>query len=177
MSSPDQNKEEEREMDSCLKDKIICLFLDGLEPTQMFRQLVQEGVTIKKSDVNNIVYDYLGSLPESIDNIDCSKISKAQRDNLKSVIEEKSRIDGKIVKFETMKQDVSKLKSEMSKLYPEQLYVNELNLVSNAVQYALDAGVPKYLIKKRINKISSNGWHSSINKINGCKLRRLPGVY
>lgn len=171
MSSPDQTA----------KEKVISLFLDGLGPTQMFQQLLKEGVKMSRNDMNNIVYGYMDSLPGSINDVDCTNMSSEQIDNLKSVINGKLEIDTKIHRFEAMKEEVVKLRQSMAKLYPEKLYAPELALVSNAIQYAFDVGVPRYLIKKMFKNLNSNPNRNvwSTKKVSDYRNLRLkpPGVY
>lgn len=164
------------------KSKVISLFLNGLEPTQMARQLVKDGIKINRQDMKNIVHEYVNSLPQSINDVDINNMSDEQISNLKEVINGKLEIDTKIHKYETMKGEVGKLKQTMGKLYPELVYAPELELISNSIKYALDVGVPRYLIKKRfinLNKISTNVWCTK--KISGYRnlhpKLKPPGVY
>lgn len=169
-------------IDPTTKDKVISLFLDGMGPTQMFRQLIKDGLKISRANMNNIVYDYMNMLPGSIDNVDCTNLNTKQIDNLKEVIDGKLGIDVKIHRFEAMKEEVDKLKGSMAKLYPEQLYAPELELITNSIRYALDVGVPRYLIKKRfknlnLNRISKNDvWFTKTKRVSGYK-SSPPGVY
>lgn len=179
MSSPDQTARSiEKE-----KEKVISLFLNGMGPTAMYQQLLKEGAKISRKEMRNIVYQYMDSLPASISDIDCSTMSSEQIGNLRSVIEGKSEIDMKKHKFEVMKERAAKLKTNMAKLYADQVYAEELALIQNCIQYALDVGVPRYLIKKRfknLNKISTNFWKKKVNDGRNINLEsrpKPPGVY
>jgi len=167
-------------IDQTTKEKVISLFLDGMGPTQMFRQLIKDGLKIGRANMNNIVYDYMDKLPGSIDNVDCTNLNTKQIDNLKEVINGKLGIDMKIHRFEAMKEEANKLKFSMAKLYPEKLYAPELELVTNSIRYALSVGVPQYLLNKRfknLNRISKNSVWSSVKKGSGYRNPSPPGVY
>lgn len=140
----------------------------------MHKQLIKSGVNISHKEMHDIVYNYMDSLPSSISDVDVGGMNAKQIDNLKTVIIGKNGIDNKIKRFETMKKEVGRLRDEMSKLYPEPLYAPELDLISDAVRYALSVGVPKSLIKRKFKNLnlskSKNVWPRNLT-------RPPPGVY